>query len=173
MKTLTFVTGVLDTVGYLGLDRIFTGNMTGNIVILGMGMASEDDSPVAGPVAALLAHLVGAAGAGRLLRRHPGTWTVTTALFLTSAGVLAVVATILAAVNVGGASWGAIGIASAIAAVASAAVEIIGHHRLSNEPNRFASTVRRASTSAVVRPFRLPVILRMRARAGKVLLWGY
>ena len=36
---LTFVTGVVDAVGFLALDRVFTGNMTGNIVILGMGVA--------------------------------------------------------------------------------------------------------------------------------------
>ena len=36
MIVLTFVTGVVDSVGYLGLDRVFVGNMTGNIVILGM-----------------------------------------------------------------------------------------------------------------------------------------
>ena len=29
-----------DAVGYLGLDRVFTGNMTGNVVILGMGLPS-------------------------------------------------------------------------------------------------------------------------------------
>ena len=39
MVALTFVTGLLDAVGYLGLDRVFTGNMTGNVVILGMGLA--------------------------------------------------------------------------------------------------------------------------------------
>ena len=34
MLALTFSTGVIDAVGYLGLDRVFTGNMTGNVVIL-------------------------------------------------------------------------------------------------------------------------------------------
>ena len=121
MMTLTFVTGILDAVGYLGLDRIFTGNMTGNIVILGMGIASEDNLPVAGPLAALIAYLAGAALAGRLLRHHPKTWRpITTALLLTNAGVLAVVAITLATVDVGGASLGAIGIASALAALMGA-----------------------------------------------------
>ena len=70
MMVLTFVTGLVDAVGYLGLDRIFTGNMTGNIVILGMGLAGEDGLPVAGPLVALGAYVVGAAVAGRLLQRH-------------------------------------------------------------------------------------------------------
>jgi len=45
---LTFVTGIVDAVGFLALDRVFTGNMTGNIVILGMGVAGADDLPVLG-----------------------------------------------------------------------------------------------------------------------------
>ena len=32
MLALTFTTGIVDAVGYLGLDRVFTGNMTGNVV---------------------------------------------------------------------------------------------------------------------------------------------
>ena len=36
MLVLTFTTGIVDAVGFLGLDRVFTGNMTGNVVILGM-----------------------------------------------------------------------------------------------------------------------------------------
>ncbi|MEE6165227.1 MULTISPECIES: YoaK family protein [unclassified Mycolicibacterium] len=50
---LTFVTGIVDAVGYLGLDRVFTGNMTGNIVILGMGVAGADELPVLGPAPSL------------------------------------------------------------------------------------------------------------------------
>ena len=57
MVALTFVTGLLDAVGYLGLDRVFTGNMTGNVVILGMGLAGQDSLPVAGPLAALGGYL--------------------------------------------------------------------------------------------------------------------
>lgn len=65
---LTFVTGVVDAVGYLGLDRVFTGNMTGNIVILGMGVAGADELPVLGPAVALAAFTAGAFGAGLALR---------------------------------------------------------------------------------------------------------
>ena len=53
--SLTFVTGVVDAVGFLALDRVFTGNMTGNIVILGMGVAGADELPVLGPAVALVA----------------------------------------------------------------------------------------------------------------------
>lgn len=54
MQTLTFATGITDAVGFLGLDRVFTGNMTGNVVILGMGLAGADELPVLGPALAVL-----------------------------------------------------------------------------------------------------------------------
>ncbi|MFJ6096506.1 YoaK family protein [Williamsia muralis] len=88
---LTFVTGVVDAVGYLALDRVFTGNMTGNIVILGMGLAGSDNLPVLGPLLAVLAFVVGAFVAGLILRGREKTWDPrrTTALLLCGAAVLA------------------------------------------------------------------------------------
>ncbi|WP_035779148.1 YoaK family protein, partial [Arthrobacter sp. 35/47] len=71
MLILTFSTGVIDAVGYLGLDRVFTGNMTGNVVLLGMAVAGGDDLPVLRPALALLFFMVGAVLAGRLLRKAP------------------------------------------------------------------------------------------------------
>lgn len=71
MLVLTFTTGVVDAVGFLGLDRVFAGNMTGNVVILGMGVVGAADLPVLGPAAALVAFLLGAAVAGRVLRHAP------------------------------------------------------------------------------------------------------
>jgi uncharacterized membrane protein YoaK (UPF0700 family) len=75
MLALTFSTGVVDAVGYLGLDRVFTGNMTGNVVILGMAIVGADDLPVLGPVLALAGFLSGAALGGRVLRAAGPGWT--------------------------------------------------------------------------------------------------
>ncbi|MFC8044753.1 YoaK family protein [Nocardia sp. NPDC057353] len=87
---LTFVTGVVDAVGYLGLDRVFTGNMTGNIVILAMGSAGADELPVLGPLVALVAFAAGACTAGFVLREPPERWnTRITALLGTGALILA------------------------------------------------------------------------------------
>ena len=69
MLALTFSTGVIDAVGYLGLDNVFTGNMTGNVVLLGMAFAGGADLPVLRPALALLFFMLGAALAGRMLRR--------------------------------------------------------------------------------------------------------
>lgn len=75
MLALTFTTGIVDAVGYLGLDRVFTGNMTGNVVILGMGLAGGTGLPVLGPTLALLAFMTGAAVGGRVLRGDYPGWT--------------------------------------------------------------------------------------------------
>lgn len=98
MLALTFSTGVIDAVGFLGLDRVFTGNMTGNIVILGMALTGADDLPILGPVLALAGFMVGAAVAGRLLRDLVAGWSTKTtvvfslvALVLVAAGVVMIV----------------------------------------------------------------------------------
>lgn len=76
MLVLTFSTGIVDAVGYLGLEKVFAGNMTGNVVVLGMAAAGADDLPVAGPAIALGGFLAGALAGGRLLRRvGRGRWS--------------------------------------------------------------------------------------------------
>lgn len=101
MLVLTFVTGLVDAVGYLGLDRIFTGNMTGNLVILGMGLAAEDNLPVVGPLVALGAYALGAAIAGRLLRGPlTSRQSRVTRIFTFNAAVLTAVGVTLATVAV-------------------------------------------------------------------------
>jgi uncharacterized membrane protein YoaK (UPF0700 family) len=75
MLALTFSTGVADSVGYLGLDKVFTGNMTGNVVILAMALAGGKGLPIVGPLIALFAFMVGAAAGGRTLRRVASGWS--------------------------------------------------------------------------------------------------
>lgn len=90
MLALTFGTGIVDAVGYLGLDRVFTGNMTGNVVILGMALVGAEDLPVLGPVLALLGFMAGAALGGRVLRTAAGGWTRRTTWLFGSVGVVMV-----------------------------------------------------------------------------------
>jgi uncharacterized membrane protein YoaK (UPF0700 family) len=86
MLVLTFSTGAADAVGYLALDKVFTGNMTGNVVILGMGAAGTPDLPVVGPALALGAFMAGAGLGGRSLRGSPSGWTVRHAVLLAVVG---------------------------------------------------------------------------------------
>src|SRR5947209_5854024 len=39
---LTFVTGMVDAVSFLGLGHVFTANMTGNVVLLGFAVAGTE-----------------------------------------------------------------------------------------------------------------------------------
>jgi uncharacterized membrane protein YoaK (UPF0700 family) len=68
LLSLTFTTGVVDAVSYLGLGHVFTANMTGNVVLLGFGLAGAGHLPVVAPIVSLAAFLVGAACAGRIAR---------------------------------------------------------------------------------------------------------
>ncbi|MCR1784316.1 DUF1275 domain-containing protein [Nocardioides carbamazepini] len=88
MLALTFTTGMVDAIGFLGLDRVFTGNMTGNVVILGMAVTGAGDLPVAGPLLALAGFLVGAAIGGRALRRAEPGWTRVTTLLFAAVGTI-------------------------------------------------------------------------------------
>lgn len=117
--TLTFVTGIVDAVGYLGLDRVFTGNMTGNIVILGMGVAGADDLPVLGPAVALAGFTAGAFAAGLALRGRPATGWDTRITVLLGTGALGLVVITAAVVFAGDspAAAGQVVIATAVAAV--------------------------------------------------------
>ncbi|CAN5190828.1 YoaK family protein [soil metagenome] len=95
MLALTFSTGVIDAVGYLGLDKVFAGNMTGNVVILGMALVGAEGLPIIGPVLALVGFMIGAAIGGFFLRTsEPGWNRRTTGLF----GVVGLIMTVLAVI---------------------------------------------------------------------------
>jgi uncharacterized membrane protein YoaK (UPF0700 family) len=75
LLALTFTTGLVDAVSYLALGRVFTANMTGNVVLLGFGIAGSGRLPVVAPIVSLGAFLIGAGAGGVLVRRmaerHP------------------------------------------------------------------------------------------------------
>jgi uncharacterized membrane protein YoaK (UPF0700 family) len=66
MSLLTLVTGLVDAACYLGLGRVFTANMTGNVVLLAFGAAGAQGLPVLAPIVSLVVFLVAAAAGGRL-----------------------------------------------------------------------------------------------------------
>lgn len=75
LLALTFTTGLIDAVSFLGLGQVFTANMTGNVVFLGFGLAGAGGLPVVAPIVSLCAFLVGAGIGGvlaaRLADHHP------------------------------------------------------------------------------------------------------
>lgn len=94
MLALSFSTGIVDAIGYLGLDRVFTANMTGNVVILAMGLTGAGHLPVVGPLLALAAFVLGAMVAGRVLRGVPKGWTSRDSALLAVVAALLVVAVV-------------------------------------------------------------------------------
>lgn len=75
LLVLTFVTGIVDAVSYLGLDRVFVANMTGNVVFVGFALAGSGPGSGSGelsllaPLLSLVTFLVAAACGGRLVPR--------------------------------------------------------------------------------------------------------
>jgi uncharacterized membrane protein YoaK (UPF0700 family) len=94
LVVLTFVTGSVDAVSYLGLQRVFTANMTGNVALIGFAAGGAHGLPLVRSGLALLAFVAGAAAGGRLVRsadlRAPWPARVTVAL-LASVGLLVIV----------------------------------------------------------------------------------
>lgn len=72
LLTLTAATGAIDAVSYLALDRVFTGNMTGNVLFIGLGLVGTQGIPVVNNLVALLTFMLGAVVASRVTRRHVG-----------------------------------------------------------------------------------------------------
>ena len=64
LMTLTMLSGLVDAVCYLGLGRVFTANMTGNIVVLGFATAGAPGFSVAASLTSLGLFLVGAVAGG-------------------------------------------------------------------------------------------------------------
>src|SRR6266478_5284844 len=66
---MTAVTGLVDAVSFLSLGRVFTANMTGNIVLLAFATARVSGLSIARSLTALLSFLVGAIFGGRIMAR--------------------------------------------------------------------------------------------------------
>jgi uncharacterized membrane protein YoaK (UPF0700 family) len=100
LLVLTFTTGLIDAVSYLGLGRVFTANMTGNVVLLGFGVAGSGGLPVLAPVVSLLAFLLGSIAGGafvrRLRQRHPRLVARVLAVEVGLLAAAAIVVTVLA-----------------------------------------------------------------------------
>lgn len=80
---LSVTTGFIDAISVLGLGKVFTANMTGNIVFLGFAAAGLPDFHATSYLCAIAAFLVGALAAGKAARlyagRPIGRWLMTAA----------------------------------------------------------------------------------------------
>ena len=94
---LTFATGLVDAVSFLGLGHIFTANMTGNVVLLGFALGGAAGFSIPALLTSMGAFVVGATLGGRaivhLSRDRPRWLTVAfgaEAVLVGVAGLLAI-----------------------------------------------------------------------------------
>jgi len=84
LLVLSATTGLVDAASVLGLGKVFTANMTGNVVFLGFAAAGTPGFKVLPSVLTLIAFMVGAWAAGHLARSHTerplGRWLMWAAL---------------------------------------------------------------------------------------------
>jgi uncharacterized membrane protein YoaK (UPF0700 family) len=66
LLTMTVATGIVDAVSFLALGRVFTANMTGNVVLLGFAFAGAPGLSISRSAVALFAFLSGAVFGGRV-----------------------------------------------------------------------------------------------------------
>src|SRR5689334_23096765 len=96
LLAMTAVTGIVDAVSYLAMGRVFTANMTGNIVLLGFAFAGASGLSMLRSSVALIAFLAGAVAGGRMaLRSSSRAWIgralIVEALLLALSAALAIV----------------------------------------------------------------------------------
>lgn len=92
LLVLTFTTGIVDAVSFIGLGRVFTANMTGNVVFVAFALAGVEWLSAERSLAALGTFAVGAIIAGRLttaMRERPLRQWLTRAAAIESACLLA------------------------------------------------------------------------------------
>jgi uncharacterized membrane protein YoaK (UPF0700 family) len=94
LLALTAVTGLVDSVSYLRLGRVFVANMTGNVVFLGFSADPHSGLSPAASMIAIAGFVLGALAGGRVAHAmaaaRPDRWLVTA--FTAEAVILGLVA---------------------------------------------------------------------------------
>jgi uncharacterized membrane protein YoaK (UPF0700 family) len=67
LLALTFAAGCVDALSYLGLGRVFTANMTGNAVLLGLAIGQTQELQVTHTAAALVGFVLGVVTGARVV----------------------------------------------------------------------------------------------------------
>ena len=113
LLVMTLLSGLIDGVCYLGLGRVFTANMTGNVVILGFAAAGAPGFSVTASLTSLGLFLAGAVCGGRIsgrVSRRSRLLTIGVALEATFVAAAAVVAFAATTVSTGWARFTTIAI---------------------------------------------------------------
>ena len=86
---LTFASGAVDAIAFLGLGKVFSAFMTGNLVFLGLGIGGADQPEIPRVLAALVAFAVGVFLAVKIVKptRGSGIWPTRVSVALTLAAL--------------------------------------------------------------------------------------
>ena len=100
LLALTFSTGLIDAASFLGLGRVFSANMTGNVVLLGFGLAGARGLPTVSPLIAALTFVAGSGLGGAIVRRFQEPTRAFVVLVGFEASVMAIGAVLVASATV-------------------------------------------------------------------------
>ena len=106
LMALTLVSGVVDAVSYLGFGRVFTANMTGNVVVLGFAAAGAPGFSVPATLTSLGVFLVGAVTGGRVARKITSKRRLLIAAIAAETLLVGTAATIAYVAGTVAAGWG-------------------------------------------------------------------
>jgi uncharacterized membrane protein YoaK (UPF0700 family) len=111
LLALALAAGAVDAASYLGLGRVFTANMTGNTVLLGVALARGSGGDAARSAAALGGFCLGVVIGVSIIRGRKGTWPLSTwEPLVLEAAALAGLLVAWAAVGVGPARYALIAV---------------------------------------------------------------
>jgi uncharacterized membrane protein YoaK (UPF0700 family) len=142
---LALAGGVIDAASYLGLGQVFTANMTGNTVLIGVALARGSGAGVARSGTALAGFCAGVAIGAALMRREGGWPARALRALLLEATALVALLVCWTALGSGSARYALISISAAAMGAQSAAA------RASDVPGVNTTYVTGTLTNAIAR----------------------
>jgi uncharacterized membrane protein YoaK (UPF0700 family) len=127
LMALTLVGGVVDAVSYLGLGRVFTANMTGNVVVLGFAAAGAPGFSAAASLTSLAVFLVGAIAGGLISRRIASRDRLLTIAMIAEAVLASAAALVAYLANPVTGGWGRYAVISILALAMGMRNAVIRH----------------------------------------------
>ena len=106
LMALTTLSGLVDAVCYLGLGRVFTANMTGNVVLLGFAAAGAPGFSVTASLTSLLVFLAGAVAGGRITQHVTRRSRMLAVVILSESVLVAAAAVVAFLASTVSAGWG-------------------------------------------------------------------
>lgn len=148
LLALTFVTGIVDAVCFLGLGQVFAAMQTGNVLFLGFGVGGAEGAPVLAPLIGLSGFMLGGLAAAMISARLSTRGSALAVALSVEAALLAGAALFAAGVDVAprdGSAYGLIVGLSLAMGIRSTATRSVGEENV-------ATTVLNLSMASLASP---------------------